>query len=201
MKRRNDSTDAATKRPTGAVRAFFGRLLPKWQLRHHVIFCLYLGAILTTWFYLLSLLGGHGEDSRGALVAAVLLWAAVVVACVVRARQQERAALELDPLYSDPGRTEGAARRKAVRGTLHRGDTVLVVTGEQVPADGIVVDGVAMVDESAITGESAPVLHESGSDCNTVKGGTTLLSGWLLIQLTSGVDKGLFARIGKWSSN
>lgn len=197
MKGKNDNAFDEKKRSAGAVKALFGRLSPRWQLRHHFIFFLYLGAILTTWFYILSTLDGHGDDSSGALIATALMWAAVVVASVVRARQQERAALELDPLYIDPVRTEAAARRGAIRGSLRMGELVMVMAGEQLPADGIVVDGTAMVDESAITGESAPVLHESGSDRSTVKGGTTLLSGWLLIKLTGRVDKSLFAKIGK----
>lgn len=201
MKQRNGSTLEDNKPAVGAVRELLGRLSPRWQLRHHIIFFLYLGAILATWFYLLSLTDGHEDDSAGALIATVLLWAAVVVTSVIRARQQKRAALELDPLYIDPVATEGAARRGAVRGSLHSGALVMVMAGEQLPADGIVTDGTAMVDESAITGESAPVFHQSGEDCGIVKGGTTVISGWLLVKLSCGVDRSLLSKIFRRGKN
>jgi len=178
-----------------ALKQSFVKLAPRVQVKNPVMFVVYIGAILTTSLYFLSFAGIRDEHSGGYILAiALILWFTVLFANFAEAIAEGR------------GRAQAATLRKARRDVkarklksadnvdaftevlsadLKKGDIVYVQAGEQIPMDGEVIDGVASVDESAITGESAPVIRESGGDRSAVTGGTTLVSDWLIIEVTS----------------
>ena len=175
-----------------AIDAFL-KLTPKQQWKNPVMFVVYLGSMLTTvlWF---QALGGHGEEPAGFILnVALWLWFTVLFAnfaeavaegrskaqaAFLRSAKRDIAAKKLDePRY-------GANFSKVAGSTLRKGDVVLIETGDFVPGDGEVIEGVASVDESAITGESAPVIRESGGDFNSVTGGTRVLSDWLVVRIS-----------------
>ncbi|HXX00168.1 MAG TPA: potassium-transporting ATPase subunit KdpB, partial [Candidatus Acidoferrales bacterium] len=173
------------------------KLLPQYQWRNPVMFVVYVGSILTTFLYFQAL-GGKGEAPAGFILAVSLwLWFTVLFAnfaeAVAEGRSKAQAAA-LRAVKREVGAKKlTAAKRDApfnwVPSTaLRKGDAFLVEAGEVVPADGEVIEGVASVDESAITGESAPVIRESGGDFCSVTGGTRVLSDWLVVRVT--VDPG-----------
>ncbi|ADG67702.1 K+-transporting ATPase, B subunit [Planctopirus limnophila DSM 3776] len=174
-----------------AVRASFLKLDPRVQLRNPVMFAVYLGSILTTILWLNSLSGSTGESSTFVLGVAVWLWFTVLFANFAEAIAEGHGKAQAASLKKS--RTTVIARKianKADRITeevpatdLKIGDIVIVKAGETIPADGEVIEGVASVDESAITGESAPVVRESGGDRSSVTGGTRVISDWLIIQV------------------
>ena len=170
------------------------KLLPQHQWRNPVMFVVYIGSILTTILYFQAL-AGKGEAPAGFILAISLwLWFTVLFAnfaeAVAEGRSKAQAAA-LRAVKREVGAKKlGAARRDAsfhwVPSTeLRKGDLFLVEAGEVIPADGEVMDGVASVDESAITGESAPVIRESGGDFCSVTGGTRVLSDWLVVRVTA----------------
>lgn len=173
------------------------KLSPRAQWRNPVMFVVYLGSILTTLLYLQAL-GGYGEAPSGFILAvAVWLWFTVLFANFAEALAEGRSKAQAASLRSakksvvakklqraalDKG---GSRRAELIEGsTLRKGDLVLIEAGDTVPADGEVVEGVATVDESAITGESAPVIRESGGDFSAVTGGTRVLSDWIIVRVT-----------------
>jgi K+-transporting ATPase ATPase B chain len=173
------------------------KLLPQHQWRNPVMFVVYIGSILTTFLYFQAL-GGKGEAPAGFILAVSLwLWFTVLFAnfaeAVAEGRSKAQAAA-LRAVKREVGAKKlSAARRDAsfswVPSTeLRKGNLFLVEAGEVIPADGEVIEGVASVDESAITGESAPVIRESGGDFCSVTGGTRVLSDWLVVRVT--VDPG-----------
>ena len=173
------------------------KLLPQHQWRNPVMFVVYIGSILTTLLYFQAL-GGKGEAPAGFILAITLwLWFTVLFAnfaeAVAEGRSKAQAAA-LRAVKREVGAKKlSAARRDAsfkwVPSTdLRKGDLFAVEAGEVIPADGEVLEGVASVDESAITGESAPVIRESGGDFSSVTGGTRVLSDWLIVRVT--VDPG-----------
>jgi K+-transporting ATPase ATPase B chain len=173
------------------------KLLPQHQWRNPVMFVVYIGSILTTFLYIQAL-GGKGEAPAGFILAVSLwLWFTVLFAnfaeAVAEGRSKAQAAA-LRAVKREVGAKKlSAARRDAsfnwVPSTeLRKGNLFLVDAGEVIPADGEVIEGVASVDESAITGESAPVIRESGGDFSSVTGGTRVLSDWLVVRVT--VDPG-----------
>jgi len=175
----------------------FVKLLPQYQWRNPVMFVVYIGSILTSILYFQAL-GGKGEAPAGFILAVSLwLWFTVLFAnfaeAVAEGRSKAQAAA-LRAVKREVGAKKlTAARRDAsfdwVPSTaLRKGDSFLVEAGEVIPADGEVIEGVASVDESAITGESAPVIRESGGDFSSVTGGTRVLSDWLVVRVT--VDPG-----------
>ena len=158
------------------------------------MFLVYVSAVLTTCFFLDELLSAADASGWFTLSIAVLLWFTVLFANFAEAIAEGRGKAQAEALRS--AKKEVEARRipapdQPDRVTmissvdLQKGDYVLVKAGEQIPADGEVIEGAASVDESAITGESAPVIRESGGDRSAVTGGTTVLSDWLVIQVTS----------------
>jgi K+-transporting ATPase ATPase B chain len=177
----------------------FKKLSPRAQWRNPVMFVVYLGSILTTLLYLQAL-GGNGEAPSGFILAiTVWLWFTVLFANFAEALAEGRSKAQAASLrgakksvmakkLQRAGRADGAGnpeRGQLVEGsTLRKGDLVLVEAGDVVPADGEVVEGVATVDESAITGESAPVIRESGGDFSAVTGGTRVLSDWVIVRVT-----------------
>ncbi len=182
------------------VRSFW-KLDPRHQVKNPVMFVVEIGSVLTTALFFQAI-GGHGEAPAGFILAVSLwLWFTVVFANFAEAMAEGRGAAQADELRRQ--RREITAKRLDVRPTngsfspakartstvrsseLRRNDVVLVETGEFIPSDGEVVEGVASVDESAITGESAPVIRESGGDRSAVTGGTRVLSDWLVVRITS----------------
>jgi K+-transporting ATPase ATPase B chain len=173
------------------------KLLPQYQWRNPVMFVVYVASILTTILYFQALTG-KGEAPAGFILAVSLwLWFTVLFANFAEAVAEGRSKAQAASLRAVK-REVGAKRLAAARRdasfswvpstALRKGDMFLVEAGEVIPADGEVVEGVASVDESAITGESAPVIRESGGDFSSVTGGTRVLSDWLVVRVT--VDPG-----------
>ena len=169
------------------------KLDPRIQIRNPVMCVVFIGGILTTLLFVQACLG-HGEAPAGFILGiSVWLWFTVLFANFAEAMAEGRGKAQADTLRrarrDTPARKLSEARRTAAAQlvpatTLRKGDVLLVETGETIPADGEVIDGVASVDESAITGESAPVIRESGGDRSSVTGGTRVLSDWLIVRVT-----------------
>jgi K+-transporting ATPase ATPase B chain len=177
----------------GAVGASLAKLDPRTQLRNPVMFAVYLGSILTTLLGVRSLSDGSGGSSAFILGIALWLWATVLFANFAEAIAEGHGKAQAASMRQS--RTQVTARRLIDRDTqqtadvpateLRVGDLVLVRAGEVIPADGEVVEGVASVDESAVTGESAPVVRESGGDRSAVTGGTRIISDRLVVRVTT----------------
>jgi K+-transporting ATPase ATPase B chain len=172
----------------------FRKLSVRTQLRSPVMFVVYVGSIVTTLLYVQAL-AGAGEAPRGFILAcAVWLWFTVLFANFAEALAEGRSKAQAAALR---GLKESVTAKKLSvprHGTtwlpcpasdLHKGNHILIEAGDVVPIDGEVVEGVASVDESAITGESAPVIRESGGDFSGVTGGTRVLSDWLVVKVTA----------------
>ncbi len=171
----------------------FRKLTPQQQWKNPVMFVVYLGSILTTVLWLQAL-GGQGEEPAGFILNVSLwLWFTVLFANFAEAVAEGRSKAQAEFLRSakrdiaakklDEARY-GANYSKVSGSTLRKGDVVLIEAGDFVPGDGDVIEGVASVDESAITGESAPVIRESGGDFSSVTGGTRVLSDWLVVRIS-----------------
>src|SRR5215831_9439223 len=168
----------------GALVASAMKLDPRHQVKNPVMFVVLVGSVLTTGLWVQALFG-QGEASPGFILAVSLwLWFTVVFANFAEAMAEGRGKAQADALrkarrdvmakkLSSPKRD---AKFTSVNATqLRKGDVVLVEANDFIPSDGTVVEGVASVDESAITGESAPVICESGGDRSAVTGGTKVL--------------------------
>jgi K+-transporting ATPase ATPase B chain len=171
----------------------FRKLGPREQMRNPVMLVVYVGSILTTLLWIEALLG-QGEAPAGfILTIALWLWFTVLFANFAEAVAEGRSKAQAAALRG--ARREMVAKklvdpRRDAQVTftpssqLAAGSVVLVEPGDFIPADGEVIEGVASVDESAITGESAPVIRESGGDFRSVTGGTRVLSDWLIVRVT-----------------
>lgn len=177
-----------------AIKDSFTKLSPRIQVKNPVMLLVYISAILTTALYILSLFGIKDANSGYILGITIILWFTVLFANFAEAIAEGRGKAQADALRAAKkdieankisSVEESENITKVVSSTLVKGDLVIVHAGEQIPADGEVVDGAASVDESAITGESAPVIRESGGDRSAVTGGTTVTSDWLIIRVTS----------------
>ena len=182
----------------------FVKLLPQYQWKNPVMFVVYVGSILTTilWFQALA---GHGEASTGFILAVTLwLWFTVLFANFAEAIAEGRSKAQADALRSakrdtvakklaEPKRNAAVTKVSATQ--LRKGDLYLVEAGDFIPADGEVLEGVASVDESAITGESAPVIRESGGDFSSVTGGTRILSDWLVVRVATNPGESFLDRM------
>ncbi len=177
-----------------AIKDSFIKLSPKTQMENSVMFLVYISSILTTILYAVSLVGIRDSKSSFILGITIILWLTVLFANFAEAIAEGRGKAQADSLraakkdveaHKIPSIEKRDEITKVSSSLLKKGDIVIVVAGEQVPADGEVIDGAASVDESAITGESAPVIRESGGDRSAVTGGTTVISDWLIIEVTS----------------
>ena len=178
-----------------AIKDSFIKLKPKTQAGNPVMLLVYLSAIMTTGLWLISLIFGIGDAPTGYTCAiAVILWFTVLFANFAEAIAEGRGKAQADFLRKakkdvDAHKIPSPDQKERITvipsTSLKKGDFVLVKAGEQIPGDGEVVDGAASVDESAITGESAPVIRESGGDRSAVTGGTTVLSDWIVVRITS----------------
>ena len=185
----------------------FTKLDPRRQIRNPVMFTVYVGSIVTTGLYAASLKFSSEEPSWFILAISLWLWFTVLFANFAEAMAEGRGKAQADAL-------RGARHHVPAKKFLHppaaplaepefepllrhgivtvvpptdlrRGDYVFVATGDYIPADGEITEGIASVDESAITGESAPVIRESGGDRSGVTGGTRVLSDWLVVKITA----------------
>ncbi|KVT43650.1 potassium-transporting ATPase subunit B [Burkholderia ubonensis] len=194
--------DPALLRP--AIVDAFKKLTPRTQFRNPVMFCVYVGSILTTILWIAAL-AGQAEAPAGFILAIALwLWFTVLFANFAEALAEGRSKAQAASLRS--AKRDVMAKKlnephpkSPIRITtateLRRGDVVLVEAGDVIPADGEVVDGVASVDESAITGESAPVIRESGGDFSSVTGGTRVLSDWIVVKVTANPGEAFLDRM------
>jgi potassium-transporting ATPase ATP-binding subunit len=178
-----------------AIPESFKKLDPRVQLRNPVMFVVEVGSVVTTIeFVRLLFTSPTSAETIFVLAVTVWLWFTVVFANFAEAMAEGRGKAQADTLRK--ARTTTMAKRLAKRDRfsnveevaapeLRKGDFVLVEAGSVIPGDGDVVEGVASVDESAITGESAPVIRESGGDRSAVTGGTTVLSDWIVVQISA----------------
>jgi len=177
-----------------AIKDSFIKLSPKTQMQNPVMLLVYLSAILTTGLWMISLFGLKDASSGYTLAIAVILWFTCIFANFAEAIAEGRGKAQADSLRASKKDVEAhkipsVDRKERITevssATLKKGDIVIVKAGEQIPGDGEVIEGAASVDESAITGESAPVIREVGGDRSAVTGGTTVLSDWIVLRITS----------------
>ncbi|HSH98523.1 MAG TPA: potassium-transporting ATPase subunit KdpB [Methyloradius sp.] len=171
----------------------FKKLSPQTQWRNPVMFVVYLGSILTTVLFLQALFG-KGEAPAGfILLVSIWLWFTVLFANFAEALAEGRSKAQAASLRQSKKNVVAKKLATAKRDSkvsltdslsLRKGDIILVEAGDTIPADGEVIDGIASVNESAITGESAPVIRESGGDFSAVTGGTQVLSDWIVVRVT-----------------
>src|SRR5471032_712591 len=182
----------------------FRKLSPRAQLKNPVMFVVYIGSIVTTLLWLQALFGHADAPSGFILAITVWLWFTVLFANAAEALAEGRGKAQAAAL-------RGARKRVYARvlneprfdspsyplssDELVAGKIVLVQAGEMIPADGEVIEGVAYVDESTITGESAPVIRQSGGDLSSVTGGTKVLSDWLIVRVTANPGEAFLDRM------
>jgi K+-transporting ATPase ATPase B chain len=182
----------------------FKKLDPRHQLRNPVMFVVYVGSILITLDVFLILLGVTQASLGFTITIAVWLWFTVLFATFSEAIAEGRGKAQANALRSakkdivakrlDSASVE-ALRTPVESIQLRKGDLVLVEAGDMIPADGEVEVGAATVDESAVTGESAPVIRESGGDRSSVTGGTKVLSDWLIIRVSANPGESFLDRM------
>ncbi|WAC49168.1 potassium-transporting ATPase subunit KdpB [Asticcacaulis sp. SL142] len=180
----------------GAVLAAFKRLDPRYQIRNPVMFLVWVGSVVTTAILVVMFADPDTLISGGQPVWFVglicfWLWFTVLFANFAEAIAEGRGKAQADSLKK--ARRDVSAKKLdkskkqtvVAANTLRKGDLIIIEAGDVVPADGEVVEGIASVDESAITGESAPVIRESGGDRDAVTGGTRVLSDWIIVRVTA----------------
>ena len=177
-----------------AIKDSFIKLNPKTQVQNPVMLLVYISAILTTGLWIVSLFGLKDASSGYTLAIAIILWFTCIFANFAEAIAEGRGKAQADALRASKKDVEAhkipsADKKEQITAVssvlLKKGDIVIVKAGEQIPGDGEVIEGAASVDESAITGESAPVIREAGGDRSAVTGGTTVLSDWIVVRITS----------------
>ena len=170
----------------------FRKLSPHVQLRNPVMFVVYVGSILTSILFLQAVRGAGEAPPVFILAVTIWLWFTVLFANFAEALAEGRSKAQAASLRGLKQSISAKKLKLPKHGAewiatpapdLRKGDVFLVEAGDVIPADGVVVDGVASVDESAITGESAPVVRESGGDFSAVTGGTRVLSDWLIVRV------------------
>jgi len=170
-----------------AIGESFKKLNPVHMVKNPVMFVTEVGAAVTT---VLLLMGGRGDSIGFLLQITLWLWFTVIFANFAEAMAEGRGKAQADTLRrarteTFANRVKGNTTEKVTSDQLRKGDVVVVVAGEFIPGDGEIIAGAATVDESAITGESAPVVREAGGDRSAVTGGTRVLSDELKIRITS----------------
>ena len=191
----NNKSAFADKKMLGrAIKDSFVKLNPKTQVQNPVMLLVYISAILTSGLWIVSLFGLKDASSGYTLAIAVILWFTCIFANFAEAIAEGRGKAQADALRASKKDVEAhkipsADKKEQITAVssalLKKGDIVIVKAGEQIPGDGEVIEGAASVDESAITGESAPVIREAGGDRSAVTGGTTVLSDWIVVRITN----------------
>lgn len=191
----NNKSAFADKKMLGrTIKDSFVKLNPKTQVQNPVMLLVYISAILTSGLWIVSLFGLKDASSGYTLAIAVILWFTCIFANFAEAIAEGRGKAQADALRASKKDVEAhkipsADKKEQITAVssalLKKGDIVIVKAGEQIPGDGEVIEGAASVDESAITGESAPVIREAGGDRSAVTGGTTVLSDWIVVRITS----------------
>ena len=184
-----------------AIRDSFKKLNPRVLAKNPVMFVVEIGSVLTTISFAHDLIYGLGKQALFSGQISLWLWFTVLFAGFAEAMAEGRGKAQADNLRK--ARTETQASRRTKSGSievvasslLRKGDVVVVVAGFAIPADGTVIEGVASVDESAITGESAPVIREAGGDRSAVTGGTTVLSDRIVVQITTNPGESFLDRM------
>ena len=187
-----------------AARDAVRKLDPRHQLRNPVMFVVEVGSALTTLLFVLSL-AGIGDVAPGFVLAVSLwLWFTVLFANFAEAMAEGRGRAQADALRQARAGLRAKRLKRPDRHiefdmvpaeALRQGDVVLVTAGQLIPVDGEVIEGVASVDESAVTGESAPVIRESGGDRSAVTGGTKVLSDWLVVRVSANPGESFLDRM------
>jgi K+-transporting ATPase ATPase B chain len=177
-----------------AVRDAFIKLKPNHQIRNPVMFCVYIGSLLTTCLFFQALVSQGEAPAQFILAITLWLWFTLLFANFAEAMAEGRGKAQAKALHKSRRETiakklpkqDQKATVKLVPSTqLRVNDLVLVEAGDFIPSDGDVVEGIALVNESAITGESAPVIRESGGDRCAVTGGTQVISDWIIMRVTA----------------
>jgi K+-transporting ATPase ATPase B chain len=175
---------------TEAIGASFKKLDPRIQVKNPVMFIVEVGSLLTTLVWIQELMNGTGQPLFTGQVA-FWLWFTVLFANFAEAMAEGRGKAQAATLRKAKTETtavrilKGGQRETVNASSLRAGDIVRVEAGQMIPGDGDIIEGVASVDESAITGESAPVIREAGGDRSGVTGGTRVLSDWIVVKITS----------------
>ncbi|EKD54286.1 MAG: hypothetical protein ACD_60C00100G0023 [uncultured bacterium] len=188
----------------GSMRDAFLKLSPRHQIRNPVMFAVYLGSWLTTFLFIQGLVGQGEAPTHFILSVAFWLWFTVLFANFAEAMAEGRGKAQAQALRK--ARQEIQAKKLASANkeakitrvlsvNLRTGDIVLVEAGDFIPSDGEVIEGIASVNESAITGESAPVIRESGGDRSAVTGGTQVISDWLIVRITASAGETFLDRM------
>ena len=185
----------------GAIRDSFPKLDPRSQFRNPVMFIVELGSVITSAIFFIDLFRGDTGDLWFVGVISVWLWLTVLFANFAEAIAEGRGKAQANALRAT--RTTTTAHRRTESGgmedvpapELQKGDVVVISAGEMIPADGEVIEGLGSVDESAITGESAPVIRAAGGDRSAVTGGTKLLSDQLVVMVTQEPGKSFLDRM------
>ncbi len=209
----NSTVQPAEARPQAARRGIYQRAMadafrkldPRQQLRNPVMFVVEIVSLLLTGLLVWQLFGGETGDSLGFTAWIVVwLWFTLLFANFAEALAEGRGKAQADSLRSTRQQTEAKRLQQPRHGAkfdlvsstdLRKGDAIIVYANEAIPADGEVIEGVAAVDESAVTGESAPVVRESGGDRSAVTGGTRVISDWLVIRITTDPGEGFLDRM------
>ncbi|MEA2223927.1 MAG: potassium-transporting ATPase ATP-binding subunit [Solirubrobacteraceae bacterium] len=198
--RRSSLLRAELVRP--AIVQSFRKLDPRVQVHNPVMFVVEVGALLTTIALVYQIVtgrtfGGGDETTVFTLTVTIWLWLTVVFANMAESLAEGRGRAQADALRAMRSETTARLQDGSTRpaAELQRGDRVVVEAGEVIPGDGTVVEGIASIDESAITGESAPVIRESGGDRSAVTGGTRVLSDRIVVEITQEPGKSFLDRM------
>ncbi|MDD5368928.1 MAG: potassium-transporting ATPase subunit KdpB [Anaerolineaceae bacterium] len=182
----------------------FIKLDPRSMVRNPVMFVVEVGSVLTTALWMQALFGKGEAPAPFIAAVALWLWFTVLFANFSEAMAEGRGKAQADALRHTRQETQAKKLRQPKRDAaytlvpspdLKKGDVFLVETGDIIPTDGEVVEGIASVDESAVTGESAPVIRESGGDRSAVTGGTRVLSDWLVVRVSANPGEGFLDRM------
>ena len=172
----------------------FIKLTPRHQLRNPVMFCVYIGSLLTSGLFIQALIGTGEAPASFILAVTLWLWFTLLFANFAEAMAEGRGKAQAQSLRKSRREIQAKKLAKPDRFSkftivksidLREGDIVLVETGDFIPSDGEIIEGIASVNESAITGESAPVIRESGGDRSAVTGSTQVISDWLMVRITA----------------
>jgi len=166
------------------------KLDPRWMVKNPVMFVVEVGSVLTSALLVVNIID-HNPEFGFNLQITLWLWFTVLFANFAEAMAEGRGKAQADTLRKAKGETiakrymADGSFEEVVSGELRAGDIIYVEAGHYIAGDGEVIEGVASVDESAITGESAPVIREAGGDRSAVTGGTKVLSDWIRVKITS----------------